>query len=88
MAVKTITITEEAYNILKRMKYNDKSFSEVIVEFADRHKGNAVRLFGILGDSANELDELQKKIKERRKSINVEARERAIRIRRRLDDRS
>lgn len=47
MVVKTITVTEEAYKALKRMKGNEESFSETILKFS-KDKGSMMKYFGIL----------------------------------------
>lgn len=88
MAVKTITITEDAYNALKRMKYGDRSFSEVIIEFAGEKVNPVVKYFGVLKHRHKELDELRKRIKERRQEIDKESKERARKIRERFYGRS
>ncbi len=38
MSTKTISIKEEAYKRLKKLKKDDKSFSDVIMELTDRTK--------------------------------------------------
>jgi predicted CopG family antitoxin len=63
-----ISIKEEAYNFLKSLKGEDKSFSDVIIEMKEEginRKGSKERLmkyFGCLKDSKN-LDEIEENIK-------------------------
>jgi len=62
--VKTITISDDVYNELLRIKGN-KSFSEVLRELLKERKGNKEvlkRIFGIL--SEEEYQEVKKRLKE------------------------
>ena len=70
--VKTLTITEDAYNALKRLKYGEKSFSEVIIEITKERKGDIREFYGILKDSKEGLADMMKKIRERRNEIEKE----------------
>ena len=89
MAVKTITITEEAYEALRRMKMESESFSRGILRVSQEKKINpVVKYFGVLKDSKKEMAELRRKIKERRAEIDKEAEERSRKIRERLYGRS
>ena len=63
MAVKTITVTEEAYHALARMKEKDDSFSRVILRVAKRKPLSS--FFGVLSKEAGE--ELEKNVRETRK---------------------
>jgi len=64
MATKTISITEDAYNKLLRMKSREReSFSEVIVKISSGK--SILELKGIL--SRESADSLEKSIFERRK---------------------
>ena len=64
MAVKTITITEEAYERLRMNKEPNESFTDVINKITG--KKNIMELAGIL--SKEEGEKLKNYIKERRKS--------------------
>ena len=67
MVVKTITVTEEAYNVLKSIKTSGESFTEAILR---THKKNSLREFiGIL--SAQQGKALEHAIKEGRKRRNA-----------------
>ncbi len=44
-----ISIKEEAYDFLSRLKSKNKSFSEVILEFKARDEG-VMKFFGVLKD--------------------------------------
>ncbi len=89
MVVKTITVTEEAYEALKRLKMENESFSQGILRVSQEKKINpVVKYFGVLKDSKKEMVELRRKIKERRAEIDKEAEERAHKIRERLYGRS
>ena len=64
MSVKTITITEEAYNHLKSAKSGDESFTEAIIRITKKNPLDA--LVGILTkDDANELRENIKGIRQK-----------------------
>ncbi|MFA4819363.1 MAG: antitoxin VapB family protein [Candidatus Aenigmatarchaeota archaeon] len=71
--VKTITVTNEAYEMLRKMKSGDESFSEVIKRVA-KPRVNLRDYFGILPKEGAE--EARKSLKERRKRISksIEAR--------------
>ena len=49
--VKVISLSEEAYEKLKRRKTDDKSFSDIVIELADKKaKRSIMDLFGVLKD--------------------------------------
>lgn len=76
MVIKSLTITEDAYDALKKLKLGNESFSEVILRIS-RGKSNAIeKYFGTLKMSAKEVNEWQKKIKEERKEFDKNFRER------------
>ncbi|GEM_PF-6687131 len=82
MVIKSLTITEEAYNALKRIKYEEESFSKVIIRISNEKRGSLAEYFGVLKDSKDKLHELKKEIKERRSKINLEFLERTKKIKR------
>ncbi|MBI2576816.1 antitoxin VapB family protein [Candidatus Woesearchaeota archaeon] len=49
MATKTITIMEDAYKALARVKGKDESFSEVIRKLAGERKGNVEAVLSCAG---------------------------------------
>lgn len=66
MAVKTITVTEEAYNALRKMKEDEESFSRVIIRLSERKKINLAKYSGILSEKrADELKMIAKKMRDR-----------------------
>lgn len=87
MVVKTITITETAYNALKRLKKADQSFSEIIIEVAEEKKGDISGFLGILKGS-KAMDDLRKNLKKYRMEADIQALQREEKIRKRLYDNS
>src|SRR3989338_5981664 len=87
MVVKTITITEEAYEALRRIKERDRSFSEVIIEITRGNKNNLDKFFGVLKGS-KVLNDLRKNIKKQRMQADSDARKRAEKLRQRTYDSS
>lgn len=84
MTVKTITITEEAYDALKNLKTESESFSEGILRVSDERRGNLAQFLGILKHRSKELNAMKERIRKRRMEIDKEARERSRKIRERL----
>ena len=80
MATKTITITEDAYEILRRHKVKDESFSEVIKrEFAK--KGDIMKFAGAWSHlSDKEISEIKKNIKDTKRRFTKEILERSKRF--------
>lgn len=76
MATKTITITEEAYNLLKNMKEDKESFTDAIVKVAK--KDSLSRLVGVL--SHEEAEKMRKHIKDSRKRMNERVKKIAERL--------
>ena len=55
MATKTLTITEDAYGLLKQYKAEEESFSQEILRlFSQKRKKNLGAFFGILSDIEGE----------------------------------
>jgi len=79
MVTKTITVTEDAYESLKRLKYEDESFSNLFKRIGSE-KISIGNYFGVLGKSERELKEARKRIKEIRKKVSkdMEKREKNV----------
>ncbi len=65
MGTKTISIREEVYDLLKSIKRENESFSDVIGKLAKKKKPDLREYFGVLKDSKvmDEVEEDSKKIR-------------------------
>ncbi len=70
MAVKSLTVTEDAYKALKNMKHGNESFSEVILRIAKDKTKLLDTYFGILRKNEYEAKEWKETIKKRRKEMD------------------
>ena len=73
MATKTLTIMEDAYEMLSKLKKKDESFSDVIRGLVTKRKGNAKDVLGcagLLNDMVTDkqAEEIKKNILNYRKS--------------------
>lgn len=84
--VKTITITEEAYNMLKCLKRNEQSFSEIIIEVSKDKKCDLSKFFGILKNRGKELDILKEKVKDYRNNFTKESKKRMESLDKQMND--
>jgi len=84
MAIKSLTVTENAYQALKVMKHGDESFSEVILRLSQEKIGQAARFFGALKLTPAEKAELQKRIARQRIDLEQEFSTRAKKLRKML----
>ena len=75
MVIKSLTITEEAYNVLKSIKHGDESFSKAIIRIGKRVPVNIEKYIGIIKRSDDEVKEWKSEIKSRRKEIDFEFKE-------------
>ncbi len=80
MVVKTITITEDAYEALKMQKQADESFSEVIKRITGR-KLKIRDIIGILNHTPEEHKKLQERMREIREKMGKDVEERIQRVR-------
>jgi len=70
MATKTLTITEDAYTILKNNKMKDESFSQEITRLlSNKRKKSLMDFFGIL---SNEEGEGMLEALEEKRKINIQ----------------
>ncbi len=76
MATKTISITEEAYELLSARKEPSESFSEIITKITG--KASLLELAGTL--SSKEAEELRSKIRARRLLMRARLRKTAGRL--------
>lgn len=81
MAVKTITVTTDAYEALKGLKAEHESFSETILRVAK--KRSLSEFYGSL--SCERADDIEKHIKESRRRHAVTRKARMDRITRALE---
>ena len=63
MTVKTITITEDSYHVIKALKQTGESFSELFKRIANKPlRASDVR--GILGNDQREGEDFKRRVKE------------------------
>ncbi len=65
MGTKTISIREEVYDMLKNLKKENESFSDVIGKLVKKRKSDLSEYFGVLKNSKalNEIEEDCKRIR-------------------------
>ena len=69
--VKVISLSEEAYALLKANK-RDRSFSEVVIEFVpEKKKKSLMDFFGIWADRAEDVGKMKELIEEDRKKFKL-----------------
>ena len=79
MVIKSLTITEGAYEALKTLKHGDESFSDIILRLSSDKIGYAAKFFGALKTSDEEVRKWKNRIKERHIEIEKEFSKRAKR---------
>lgn len=84
MVVKTVTITEESYNKLKRLKRESESFSDLFNRIADERLNVASRFRGIVKMSPTELNEWRKNITESKKLFSLDAAKKQEKLEKRM----
>lgn len=62
MTTKTITVTEDAYDFIKRLKTEEESFSDLFLRLA-KEKNPLERYFGVLKGSVKEAEDRLKKVR-------------------------
>ena len=68
MALKTLTITKEAYVDINSLKKNNESFSELFRRLKkERRSNNLDRFFGVLKNSPIKIDDFKKRLSESKK---------------------
>ncbi len=70
MATKTISIREDVYDILARLKRENESFSDVIWKLTKKRKPNLKNYFGGLKDS-KAMIEIKEDCKKIRNSVRL-----------------
>jgi len=86
MAIKSLTITEDAYNALKAMKHGDESFSDTVIRITKNRALVVERMFGAWKMSEKEADEAVKRIKKRREEFTRDYHKRQERLKRAWND--
>ncbi|MEK6960471.1 MAG: antitoxin VapB family protein [Nanoarchaeota archaeon] len=76
MTIKSLTITEDAYDTLKRLKHGDESFSEVILRVGREKSRPIADFFGILKMSEREAEEMIRRVRDRRNDVDLELKSR------------
>lgn len=79
MAVKTITVTKEAYLKLKGLKREGESFSQLINRIGQEKKPIDY-FFGILKDCEEPVDNMQKRFAQERSKASESIRKRHARL--------
>lgn len=72
MAIKSLTITEDAYETLKRLKYDEESFSEVILRIGKSNASLLDKYFGILKGTEKDAENWKKRIRAERARADIE----------------
>jgi predicted CopG family antitoxin len=85
MAVKTLTITVEAYRRIKQLKRPDESFSKLFIRLTEEKDNVADRFFGSARSSSKELDELRKTVKENKRAFGLSFDARQKKIQKRMN---
>ena len=83
MAVKTITVTEEAYTAIKRLKTGDESFSELFNRLGNKPL-RVKDLIGVLKTTTEDADAFQKRVRAIREELGKGMDKRIDHVRARL----
>ncbi|HLC65067.1 MAG TPA: antitoxin VapB family protein [Candidatus Nanoarchaeia archaeon] len=71
MAVKTLTITEDAYNKIRYLKHGDESFSELFTRIAEEKMNVAGRFFGMADLSHKEAMEWRESLRKYKREFTA-----------------
>jgi len=80
MVIKSLSITEDAYEALKAIKYGDESFSDVILRLSHEKIGAAAKFCGIWKDKPEITRRLRANLQKRRAELEREFAERQQRF--------
>jgi len=76
MPSKNISITDDIYNGLVKLKRDDESFSDIIGRLMAERKKDPLKFFGILEDVPDEIfDDFEKGMDDLKKSATTKANE-------------
>lgn len=87
MGIKTITITEDAYGCISRLKHENESFSKLFLRLSET-KLKVKDLAGAIKITDKEAKEWQKRIKESREKLSRDMEARYARLRQLSADRT
>ena len=83
MTTKTITITEEAYTVVKRLKNENESFSQLFLRLAE-NKTQIKNIIGLLKQLPDEGAAFAERVKNTREQMSKDMEEKIEHVRRRL----
>lgn len=83
MAIKTITVTEQAYDVIKRLKNAEESFSELFMRIGSRQL-TVKDIAGVLKQTPEESEKLRRRVHEVHERIGVGIQKRINDVRSRL----
>lgn len=81
MTIKSLTITEDAYEALKMLKYGNESFSEVILRMSKEKVGLSAKFCGAVKITREAERDWRVSIRKRREELNKEFEKRGRKIR-------
>ena len=82
MVIKSLTITEEAYDTLKRLKRDDESFSKTIIRVGKSGSGHLSKYLGLLKDDERTAEEMIAEVKMNRRKTITEFEEKQKKLKR------
>jgi predicted CopG family antitoxin len=78
MATKTISIMDDAYERLLRVKLKDESFSDVVRRLTEKKKGDLLKYAGILSHLPSSYWKKMEKFHEERRKLNLKRQEKRL----------